>query len=124
MTDLLKVNRKFTRSENSQKALKDLKSILSYAPVLRGPDISQPFYIHCYASKTGIGAVLVQKNADRKEFPIAFMSKKLNQAQRYYIVTEQECLAAMLSIKIFSAYVEGHEFTVITDHASLKWKMS
>ncbi|XP_044573282.1 uncharacterized protein K02A2.6-like [Drosophila ananassae] len=38
--------------------------------------------------------------------------------------TEQECLAALVSIKKFRAYVEGLEFTVITDHASLKWLMS
>lgn len=55
---------------------------------------------------------------------MAFMSKKLNKAQRSYTVTEQECLAAMLSIKKFRAYIEGHEFTIITDHASLKWLMS
>lgn len=124
LTDLLKANRKFVWTEESQKSFEELKSILSSAPVLHSPDFSQPFYIHCDASKTGIGAVLVQKNAEGDEFPIAFMSKKLNQAQRNYSVTEQECLAAMLSIKKFRAYVEGHEFTVITDHASLKWLMS
>jgi len=37
---------------------------------------------------------------------------------------EQEFLAAIISIKRFRAYVEGHEFTVFTDHASLKWLMT
>lgn len=124
LTDLLKTNRKFVWTEEAQKSFEDLKSILSSAPVLHSPDFSQPFFIHCDASKTGIGGVLVQKNAEGDEFPVAFMSKKLNQAQRNYSVTEQECLAAMLCIKKFRAYVEGHEFTVITDHASLKWLMS
>jgi len=45
--------------------------------------------------------------------PIAFVSKKLNKAQRNYSV-----------IKRFRAYFEGHESTVITDHASLKWLMT
>lgn len=124
LTDLLKSNRKFSWNEEAQKAFEELKTILTTAPVLHSPDFSQPFYIHCDASHTGIGSVLVQKTAEGEEFPIAFMSKKLNQAQRNYSVTEQECLAAMLSIKKFRAYVEGHEFTVITDHASLKWLMS
>lgn len=124
LSDLVKANRRFVWTEEAQKAFEGLKSILSSAPVLHSPDFSQPFYIHCDASKTGIGAVLVQKNAEGDEIPIAFMSRKLNQAQRNYSVTEQECLAAMLSIKKFRAYVEGHEFTVITDHASLKWLMS
>ncbi|XP_059223172.1 uncharacterized protein LOC131996977 [Stomoxys calcitrans] len=120
----INTNRKFVWTEEAQKSFEDLKSILSSAPVLHSPDFSQPFFIHCDASKTGIGGVLVQKNAEGDEFPVAFMSKKLNQAQRNYSVTEQECLAAMLCIKKFRAYVEGHEFTVITDHASLKWLMS
>lgn len=51
------------------------------------------------------------------------MSKKLNAAQRNYSVTELECLAAILCIQKFRCYVEGMHFTVITDHASLKWLM-
>ncbi|KAH8280002.1 hypothetical protein KR054_004843, partial [Drosophila jambulina] len=58
------------------------------------------------------------------ERPIAFISKKLNKAQRNYTVTEQECLAAIVALKNFRAYVEGHRFKIITDHASLKWLMS
>jgi len=54
----------------------------------------------------------------------SFMSKKLNKAQKNHSVTEQECLAAIICVKRFRAYVEGHEFTIITDHASLKWLMS
>lgn len=38
-------------------------------------------------------------------------------------MTELECLAAVLSIRKFRSYVEGLPFTVITDHASLKWLM-
>lgn len=52
------------------------------------------------------------------------MSHKLTSAQRNYTVSEQECLAAIMAVKKFRAYVEGHEFEIITDHASLKWLMS
>ncbi|KAH8295523.1 hypothetical protein KR054_004614, partial [Drosophila jambulina] len=68
--------------------------------------------------------VLVQKTDEGDEYPIAFVSKKFNKVQRNYSVTEQECLAAIVCIKRFRPYIEGHEFTVITDHASLKWLMS
>lgn len=52
------------------------------------------------------------------------MSHKLNSAQRNYSVTEQECLAEILSLKKFRGYVEGMKFTIVTDHASLKWLMT
>ena len=54
------------------------------------------------------------------EHPIAFMSHKLNSAQKNYSVTELECLAAVLAVKKFRAYVEGTRFKIITDDASLK----
>lgn len=58
------------------------------------------------------------------ERPIAFISKKLSHALRNYTVTEQECLAAVVTVKNFRAYREGHAFTIVTDHASLRWLMS
>lgn len=52
------------------------------------------------------------------------MSHKLTSAQKNYTVSEQEFLAAVMAVKKFRAYVEGHEFEIITDHASLKWLMN
>ncbi|XP_036348058.1 uncharacterized protein K02A2.6-like, partial [Rhagoletis pomonella] len=62
------------------------------------------------ASDFGIGAVLVQLSDDSEEKPIAFMSKKLNRAQRNYSVTERECLAVILAIEKFRCYLELQEF--------------
>lgn len=91
--------------------------------MLAPPDFTQRFYIQCNASSFGVGGVLFQKSVDGEEHPICYFSKKLNGAQRNYSVTEQECLAALLSIQKFRAYVEGMPFTVITDHSSLRWLM-
>lgn len=61
---------------------------------------------------------------DGDEHPIAFISKQLNTAQKNYTVTEFECLAAVVCVDKFRCYVEGMEFTIITDHASFKWLMN
>lgn len=123
ITDLLKKANSFKWTPEAQKAFEKLKANLTSAPVLVHPDFSLPFYIQCDACITGVGGVLYQV-IDGGEHPIAFMSKKLNAAQRNYSITELECLAAVLCIKKFRCYVEGMRFTVITDHASLKWLMS
>lgn len=100
-----------------------MKEALSSAPILSHPDFDKHFYIQCDASLYGIGSVLYQIADGGKECPIAYLSQKLTKAQKNYSVTELECLAAVVSVKKFRAYVEGMPFTIITDHASLKWLM-
>lgn len=51
-------------------------------------------------------SVLAQEDGEGNERPIAFMSQRLNKAQRNYTITELECLAVVLAIKKFRAYIE------------------
>lgn len=122
ITDLMKNSKQFTWTVEADEAFKILKDRLTTAPVLTHPDFTKPFYIQCDASILGVGGVLFQI-INGEEHPIAYMSKKLNAAQRNYSVTELECLAAILCVREFRCYVEGMAFTVVTDHASLKWLM-
>ena len=123
LTELLRKGKGFNWNVDAQKSFDELKLRLSTAPVLTNPDYSKPFILQCDASKLGVGAVLAQLDNNGDEAPIAYFSKKLNAAQSNYSVTEQECLAVILSLKKFRPYIEGQDFTVITDHASLKWLM-
>lgn len=66
----------------------------------------------------------MQQNEQGEYRALCNFSKKLNREQRNYSVTELECYAAVLAIEKFRPYLELQEFTVITDHSSLKWLMS
>lgn len=123
LSDIKGKPEKFKWNAEAQRAFEALKHCLTSAPVLTHPNFSKPFLVQCDASLTGVGSVLCQLGEDGQEHPIAFMSKKLNAAQRNYSVTELECYAAVLSVKKFRPYIEGMKFTIITDHASLKWLM-
>jgi len=79
---------------------------MATAPVLVTPDFKKPF--------------LFQTDDESGEHKIAYMSAKLNKAQRNYSITELESYAAILSITKFRACVDDMPFKVITDHASLK----
>jgi len=68
------------------------------AKSLRSANSPKPLYMHCDASKTGVGGVLVKLSPLGDECSIAFVSKKLNQAQQNYSVTERECLAAIVCL--------------------------
>jgi len=84
LTDLMTTKRKFSLTPEAIKAFQELKKCLTEAPVLCNPDFLKPFAIHCDASKSGVGAVSVQVSEEGDGRPIAFVSKKLNKAQRNY----------------------------------------
>lgn len=124
LTDLIKKDKRFVMTVEAKNSFETLKRALTSAPVLVHPDFKKRFFIQCDASSFGVGAVLFQMDSEGNERPIAFFSQKLNNAQKNYSVTEKECLAAILAVKKFRPYVELMPFTIITDHASLKWLMS
>ena len=54
------------------------------APVLISPNFDRDFYIFSFASKDTIAAVLLQKNDEGHEQPVAFFSKVLRDAEVKY----------------------------------------
>lgn len=124
LTDSLKKSTKFTLSEEAIASFKALKFALTSSPILSTPDFSKRFYIQCDASTCGVGGVLFQKDDSGNERVLYYHSQKLNSAQRNYTITELECLAAIVCVKKFRPFIEMQDFTIITDHASLKWLMS
>ena len=71
------------------------------------------------ASKTGIGAVLGQKDKDGKEHAIHYASRALNSCERNYSTIERELLAIVYAVEKFRYYLYGKKFTIITDHNPL-----
>lgn len=121
ISDLLKHNVKtFKWTDEAENAFNKLKILLTSNPILFMPDFSKPFIIESDASNDGVGAVLLQ-NLDGQERVIEYMSQRLSPTQMNYSVTEKECLALVLAIEKWRSYIEGAKFSVITDHASLKW---
>lgn len=120
LTALLRKSAKFNWSNECEFAFSTIKNALVSAPILSCPDFELPFYLQTDASAYGIGAVLTQGTGD-DERPICYLSRSLSLAERKYSVTERECLAVLWSIEKLRPYLEGTEFTVITDHYSLVW---
>src|SRR3989337_651521 len=121
MNDLLKKDIPFKWTTKQQIAFDRLKERLIQAPMLTYPDFERPFTLYTDASGTGLGAVLAQKQEDNLEHVIAYASRSLNQAERNYAVTDQECLAIVWAIEHFHHFLELLPFEVVTDHSALKW---
>lgn len=116
-----KKGQKITWTQEAEKSYRDVKQALVSAPILASPDFSLPFYLHCDAADTGLGCVLTQKIQGGQEKVIAFASRSLSKSERNYSVTLKECLACVFGCEKFRGYIEGVKFTIITDHAALKW---
>jgi len=119
--NLTKKNVKWNWTEECEQAFKLLIKLITEGPVLRTADPSKPYILHTDASDIGLGAILMQHDEEGHLHPIAFASKLLNSAQRNYTVTDRECLAIVWALEHFNTYVEGHKYTVITDHAALSY---
>ena len=120
LTDLLK-NRSpnvLPWSEIHQQSFEALKQALCKAPVLRLPDFEKLFYVRTDASEHSIAAVLLQEHSEML-FPVLYISRKLQGAERSYSVSEKEGLAVIWALDKLRVYLYGKEFVVQTDHSSL-----
>ena len=101
-------------------AFETLKRALLSAPCLYAPNLRLPFILQTDASGEGIAAVLTQE-VDGEEHPIAYISRQLSKAEQNYSPTEWECLAVVWAVGQFQHYLIDAPFTIVTDHAALKW---
>ena len=85
-----------------QKAFDDIKRTLAKEVMLSYPDYSKKFEIYTDASTRQLGSVITQKGK-----PIAFFSRKLNDAQTKYSVTELELRSIVETLKEFKGMLCG-----------------
>ena len=114
LTQMCGKNEKFEWNEQMQKAFEMVKTKISNEAMLAHPDFSEPFDVHTDSSDYQLGGVISQKGK-----PISFFSKKLNQAQKKYPITEKELLSITETLKEFRYLLLGNRITVYTDHKNL-----
>ena len=118
LSDLTKDAAKLEWTDKQRDAFLMLKTAMMAGPVLVLPDPSLPYVVHTDASGFATGAVLQQDQGSGLQ-PIAFMSKKMLDAETRYPTHEQELLAIIHALGTWKHYLSGSKFTVKTDHRSL-----
>ena len=91
-----------------------IKSVLGSAAVLRFYDTSLPTTLQVDASKSGLGACLMQQGQ-----PIAYASRALSNSEINYAPIEKEMLAIVFGCERFNMYTHGAEVEVNSDHKPL-----
>jgi pyruvate/2-oxoglutarate dehydrogenase complex dihydrolipoamide dehydrogenase (E3) component len=105
--------------EVSRRAFEQLKSALEVAPILQTLNWNKPFVVYCDASGETVGSTLSQLDENGHDHPIHFASRQLTSAEKNYIVTEQEGLVVIFSLKKFRHYLLGYKAKIVTDHKAL-----
>ena len=95
-----------------------IKQLVRSTPLLRHPNLEEPFYVVCDASDVGVGAVLMQKH-DTILHPCEFWSKKFGTHEKHWHVSEKELVAIVWTLEKWQRYLLGHHFDVYTDHKNL-----
>lgn len=81
---------------------------------MKNLDFDRTFILQTEASGVGVGAVLSQ--GENGNQPIAYFSKKLLPKEKAYSTLKKKCLAIVLAVKHFKAYLLGQPFVIQTDH--------
>ena len=89
----------------AKQSFEAIKEVLTKTPVLITPDFQKDFIIFYFSSEHTIAVVLLQKNDQGYEQPIAFFSKSLRDATLKYNIMEKQALALVMAIKDFRVYI-------------------
>ncbi|KAA3474150.1 DNA/RNA polymerases superfamily protein [Gossypium australe] len=101
---------KFEWSEKCQQSFKQLKALLTEAPVLVQPESGKEFIIYSDASLKGK--------------VIAYASRQLKPYEKNYPTHDLELAAIVFALKIYRHYLFGEKCHVYEDHKSLKYLMT
>jgi hypothetical protein len=100
LTNLTKKSHPWVWTGCCQDAFKLLKQKLTEDPLLRTSDESLPYEVVMNAFNIGLGGVLLQEGQ-----PVAFESRKLNDAELNYQTTEKQMLAVVHALRVWQCYL-------------------
>ena len=116
--ELTHIDHPFLWTHATQQAKDTLVRALTSTPILVIFNPEKPVFLHCDASRLGLGCIMSHSPNSDSEV-VGYFSRSLNKAEKNYTATEIEMLAVIFSIRKTRHYVYQQHFTVVVDHHSL-----
>ena len=104
--------------DEQEKALNELKELVSSEPVLKFYDPNKPIKISTDASRSCLGAVLQQLHGENW-CPVAYASRSVTDCDSRYATIELETLGMTFACERFHQFIYSQEFEIETDHKPL-----
>lgn len=105
LNNMLRKDSKVKWTLEAKEAFEKIKIALTKTSTLTSPKFDRDFIIFSFASEHTIVVVLLQKDDQRCENPIAFFSKALRDAPLKYPIMEKQAYALMKAIKDSRVYI-------------------
>ena len=123
LTALTHKNQPWMWGPDQQTAFDLLLSQFQTTPLLRLPDVCQPFIIMTDASLLASGGVLMQKDDNSDLHPCTYLSQTFTAAGRNYDIYDRELLTVIHALDHWRHYLQGtsHPVTLLTDHKNLMY---
>ena len=116
--DLIRKWRQFIWGEEQQKAFNKIKHRLQRPPVLHLPDRHGRFQLYSDTSKFATGSELYQIQNVQPRL-IAYVSKRMPEAAKNYLITELEMCGLAINIVTFSHLLKKVDFDAVVDHLAI-----
>nr|XP_025661188.1 uncharacterized protein LOC112756783 [Arachis hypogaea] len=110
----LKNKKAFQWTDECEQAFTTIKETLSKPPILQTPLQGEPLFLYLFVTNWAISSALVAER-EKKQFPIYFTSKTLQNAELRYPSIEKLALALVFSARRLRPYFQSHEIHVRTD---------
>jgi ribonuclease HI len=120
ITCMLKKGAEVKWTDSAKNSFQDIKKAIIESPILISPDYSKTFYIFSFASYDTVAAVLLQKDEEDFDHPVAFFSRTLRDAELRYDPIDKQAYALIKALKAFRIYILHSKVIAYVPSSSVK----
>jgi hypothetical protein len=120
ITCMLKKGAEIKWTDSARNSFQDIKQEIIESSILISPDYNKIFYVFSFASYDTVAAVLLQKDEEDFDHPVAFFSKTLKDVELRYDPIKKQAYALIKALKSFRIYILHSKVIAYVPSSSVK----